>query len=42
MDNFLLLVIKLNISFIEIKLIILFELIKEVTSMTILKKNSRR
>ena len=29
---------KLNISFIEVKLIILFELIKEVTSMTILKK----
>ena len=30
--------IKLNISFIEIKLIILFELVKEVTSLTILKK----
>ena len=31
--------IKLNISFNEIKLIILFELAKEVTSMTILKNN---
>ena len=31
--------IKLNISFIEIKLIVLFELVKEVTSMSILKKN---